>query len=94
MQELLTTIASASGLIEKGGIIGLLLMFGGLLGYGCVRLRSDLIACHKQREAELTSAFKQRDKARFALVKCRAALEANGIKVDLSDISDLLGDEA
>lgn len=81
MQELFTIIASASGLIEKGGVIGVLLIFCGILVGEVMRLRKLL-----------ADVYRQRDKARFALVKARSALSNAGIAIDFSDVSDLIGD--
>jgi len=81
MQELFTVITGASGLIEKGGVIGVLLIFCGILVGEVVRLRKTLV-----------ETYRQRDKARFALVKARAALSSAGIQVDFADVSEFLGD--
>lgn len=83
MQDLITAIPALSGLIEKGGIIGVLLVFSGVMVWEILRLRG-----------ELSKTYQQRDKARYAVVKCRAALDAAGIKVDLTDIADLIGGDA
>lgn len=82
MQDFITALPAVSALIEKAGIIGVLVILGGLLAWEVLRLRRELAKCYRER-----------DKARYAVVKCRAALDAAGIKVDLTDIADLLGAE-
>lgn len=82
MQELIGALPAISGLIEKAGVVGVLIIIAAMLVWEVIRLRGDLAKCYRER-----------DKARLAVVKCRAALEANNIKVDLSDIADLIGAE-
>lgn len=83
MPDIVTPLVGYAGLIEKGGIIGVMLIFIAVLVYEVIRLRKIL-----------TSTYRERDKARLALIKCRAALDFANIKVDLSDVADLIGDEA
>ncbi len=74
-------ISAALGLIEKGGILAVFLI-AGFFGYREIqRLR-----------AELAALYKQRDKWRIGFVKCKSALDHANIKVDLSDIADLIGE--
>lgn len=82
MQELITALPAISGLIEKAGIVGVLIIIAAALAWEVYRLRGELGKCCRER-----------DRARLAVVKCRAALEAHDIKVDLTDITDLLGME-
>lgn len=83
MQELLTALPTVSALIEKAGLVGVLIIIAGVLAWEIYRLRGELGKCYRER-----------DRARLAVVKCRAALDAHNIKVDLSDIADLVGAEA
>jgi hypothetical protein len=78
------------GLIEKGGVIGLLVIFCGVLIWEIRRGRETV---NKMRE-ELAKVYGQRDRCRLAFVKCKAACDAAQVKVDLSDISDMLGEGA
>jgi len=78
MGDIVGALPQLAGLIEKGGVVGLLLLICGVLAYEVRRLRSQSI-----------KTFAQRDKWRLAYVKCKAALDTAGIKVDLSDLADL-----
>lgn len=82
MPDIVAPLIAASGLIEKGGIVGVLLIFISALVWEVLRLRKTL-----------TATYRERDKARMALIKCRAALDFANIKVDLSDVADLIGNE-
>lgn len=85
MQEIVGAIAGAAGIIEKAGIIGVMLFVMAFLMWERVRLVK-----------ELSRMYRQRDRWRLAFVKCKAALDnANPpIKIDLSDLSDLVGEES
>jgi ribosome-interacting GTPase 1 len=81
--ELLTAIPALAGLVEKAGIIGLLLIVVGMLIYERLRLLK-----------ELTKTLSQRDKWRLAYVKCKDALDHHGVKVDLTDLANLIEGES
>lgn len=87
MQELVTALPALSGLIEKGGIIGVLLIACGVLVW---EIRRGRRREHEFRN-EMAKVYGQRDKWRIAFVKCKAALDAAGVKVDLSDLQELIG---
>lgn len=79
MDQLLGWLPQLVSIIEKGGPTGLLLIGLILLGKDYLRLRNLLV-----------KVYGQRDKARLGFVKCKAACDAGGVKVDLSDVDDLL----
>lgn len=82
MQELVGGIAALSGVIEKGGIVGVMLILTAFLGWWSHRLRKQLAA-----------VYRQRDRCRLISVRYRSHLDAAGIKVDISDILEMLGDD-
>lgn len=82
MQELLAVLQGATGLIEKGGIIGLMLIVIGVMGYEINRLRKENVR-----------AFRQRDKARLGWTLYRAAAEGAGLKVDVSAMEQFADDD-
>ena len=83
MAELFSAIPQLAGLIEKGGIIGLLVIIAAVLIWEVRRLRGELTKC-----------FRERDRWRLAFVKCKAACDTAGVKIDLSDLADLVGEPA
>lgn len=83
MQELVTGIAGLAGLIEKGGIIGVLLIGIAVLVYE-----------RQTRVKELVKTYRQRDKARLVCVRYKGALDTAGIRVDTADIDVMFGEEA
>lgn len=86
--DIFAALPQLVALIEKGGVTGLLLLGCGVLVWEIRRGRRVLHA----KNDELAKAYGQRDKARLGLVKCKAACDAAGVKVDLSDIAVLLGE--
>lgn len=66
---------------EKLGIVGILLIFVGYLIWDRLRLMK-----------EMRKTYQMRDKWRLAYVRAKAVLDANNLKLDLSDMSDLLGE--
>lgn len=75
MQELIAQLPIISGIVEKGGIIGLLLLIMAVLIWERTRLVK-----------ELTSTYRDRDKNRLGFVICKGACDANNIKVDLTPL--------
>jgi hypothetical protein len=80
--ELLTAIPALAGLVEKAGVVGLLLIVVGMLIYERLRLLK-----------ELTKTYAQRDKWRLAYVKCKDSLDHHGIKIDMTDLAALIQEE-
>lgn len=78
MQEIISALPALSALIEKGGIVGVMLIAIAVLVYERVRLSK-----------ELTSTYRQRDKWRLGYVICKQACDAAGLHPDLSQLSDL-----
>lgn len=70
--ELLGTITALSGVVEKGGVIGLLIIF-------CVVV---CIIAYKLRE-ELKKVYARLEKARIAYALYRQACINNNIKVEI-----------
>lgn len=75
MQEIIAAIPALSGLIEKGGMIGILVVLIYFLVREILRLRK-----------ELAMAYAQRDRERLISVRYRSALDNAGLKVDVTDI--------
>lgn len=82
MQEFVGTIASLSGVIEKGGIVGVLMLAAGFLGWWSWQLRKQLHV-----------VYRQRDYARSVMFRYKGALDAASIKVDISDIEKTFADD-
>jgi hypothetical protein len=80
MPEILAAIPQVAALVEKAGVIGLLIAAVVVLAYERMRLLRDL-----------KSAYNQRDRWRLACVKYRAACDnaVPPIHVDVSDLADL-----
>lgn len=83
MAELFSAIPQLAGLIEKGGIIGLLVIIAAVLIWEVRRLRAELSKCYRER-----------DRWRLAFVRCKGICDAAGTKIDLSDLADLMGEAA
>lgn len=77
--ELLTALPQLAALVEKLGVVGLLLIAVAWLTYERMRLLKDVV-----------SAYKQRDRWRLAAVKYKDACDHAGIRVDTSDLADLI----
>lgn len=77
MPELIAGITQLSGLIEKGGIIAVLIV---VIGFSFAEIRRMRIL--------VAVTFSERDKARALAGRYKYALEASNpaIKVDISDI--------
>ena len=73
--EFIQALPQLQSIIEKLGVVGLLIIALGWLSYERVRLLKEATACYKSRE-----------KWRVAYAKCKAALEAANIKIDLTDL--------
>ena len=85
MGDILTALPQLSALIEKGGVIGLLLIVAGVLGSEVWRLRKDKDVLR----AELEKAHGQRDRFRIGFAVCKAECDRAGIKLDLSLLTDM-----
>jgi hypothetical protein len=81
MGEIIGQIPALAGLVEKGGVIGLLVIVCAVLGYEVRRLR-----------AELAKTYGQRDKYRVGFVICKAECDRAGLKPDLSSLADIVND--
>lgn len=86
MDPILGSLPQFAGLIEKGGVIGLLLIVCGVLVYEIRRGRRIV----HDKQNELAAVYGQRDKALLALVKVKTVCESHNIKVDLSDVDALM----
>jgi hypothetical protein len=78
MDQLLTALPALAGLIEKGGIVGLLVIFTGTLIWDRIRLMK-----------ELKRAYRGRDRARIERERFRSACVAANITVDISDVAHM-----
>lgn len=90
MDVLLGQLPQLVALIEKAGVVGLLVIFCAVLIWEIRKGRQRL---HDLRE-EMTKIYGQRDKWRLAYVKCKAACDGANppIRVDLSDLGELVGE--
>lgn len=78
MEAIIGGIPAIAGLIEKGGVIGLLLIIIGVLGNEVFRLRK-----------ELTKQYGLRDKFRLGFAICKGECDRAGLKPDLSMVNDI-----
>lgn len=79
MAEIVNALPQLASLIEKGGVIGLLIIISAVLGREVWRLRKDL-----------TKQYALRDKYRLGFALCKQELDRNKITIDLSVMGDLL----
>lgn len=77
--DILQALPQLAALIEKLGVIGVLLIAVIWLVYERLRLLK-----------EVTATYKQRDRWRLACVKYKAACDQAHIAVDTSDLADLI----
>ena len=77
--EILEAIQQLSGIVERLGVVGLLIAAVAWLVHERVRLMRELM-----------TAYRQRDRWRLAATKYRAALDAAHIAVDTTDLQDLI----
>ena len=84
LNEVLTLVPKVADIVEKAGIIGILLVVCGVLGWALWK-----------RTAELSAVYRQRDKWRLAFVQAKSILVAEKLdsRLNLSDMEDLLGKE-
>lgn len=83
MQELVSAVAALAGIVEKGGIIGLLVIAVAFAFWWIHQLRKELIRTYRQRD------FCRQVRARY-----RFALDNAGITVKIDDIeSEMKEDE-
>ena len=82
MADLIASIPEFAGLIEKAGVIGLLLIVLAVMGKEMYRLR-----------IELTKTYKQRDTYRMGYALCKQACDVANIKVDLHFMNELMSGE-
>lgn len=77
--ELLAALPQLAALIEKLGVVGLLLVAVGWLVYERMRLLKDLVVSNRNL-----------NRWRLASTKYRDACDHHGIKVDMTDLADLI----
>jgi hypothetical protein len=81
MQELLNALPVLSGVVDKAGVVGI------LLG-GCIFLGWQL----DKRRKELIKTYRERDKARMIQNRYKTVLDQRGIDVNVSDIIEMFAD--
>lgn len=81
--DLFDQLPKFADLIAKSGVIGLLLIICAVLVNEVRRLRN-----------ELTRTYALRDKWRTGFTICKSALDFNKISVDLSQMQDVLKEDA
>lgn len=86
MGDIVGLLPQLAALIEKGGVVGVLLIVCGALVYEIRRSRRII----HDKNGELFNVYGQRDRALLMVVKLRTVCEANKIMVDLTDVRDLL----
>lgn len=79
MGEIVSALPGLAGAIEKGGVIAVLVLIIAVLAFEVRRLR-----------AENRTAFEARNKYRLGFALCKAECDRNGLKPDLSLLTDLL----
>ena len=82
MQELVGAIASFSGVIEKGGIIAVMMIMLGMLAKYCWSLKKLLAV-----------VYRQRDRSRLIQIRYKGALDNAKITVDVSDIDRIFQED-
>lgn len=82
MQELVTALTALFGIVEKGGVAGVLIIAVGGLIWDRMRM---------VKRMELT--FNQRDKARMIQIRYKGALDNAKIVVDVSDIIEMFANK-
>lgn len=83
MDAIFSALPQLASLIEKGGVVGVLLIVCAVLGYEVRRLR-----------ALAPVIYKQRDRWRLAYTIVKAAADSAGAKYDLRDLEDLLREDS
>ena len=83
MADIVGSLPALAGLIEKAGVVGLLLIICAVLGREVWRLRG-----------ELTHQYALRDKYRMGFVIAKNECDRNNIKLDLSFMNDILKESA
>lgn len=81
--ELVTQLPALAALIEKLGVIGLLLIVVGWLVYERLRLVK-----------KLAETYQNRDRWRLAYTIVKTAADAKGVTYDLRDVEDLVKEDA
>lgn len=79
MGDVVGALPQLASLIEKGGVVGLLIIITGVLGHEVWRLRK-----------ELAKQYGIRDKYRLGFALCKQALDNANIKIDLTVMGDIL----
>lgn len=79
MQEIISALPAISGLVEKGGIVGLLIVMVGVLIYERMRLTK-----------ELTATYKERDTWRLRSVIYKQACDGANLHPDMSQLNDFI----
>lgn len=75
MPEWVAVIPQLAGIIEKGGVIGMLLIVAVAIGWRLSR-----------KERELNRVYAQRDFCRQVSARYKVLLDSHGIKVDITDL--------
>lgn len=86
MEQLLAVLPQLAELIQKAGVVGVLLIALAVLVYEVRRARAHA----QELRSQLQAVYGQRDRALLSLVKVKTICEAKGITVDLRDVHDLL----
>lgn len=86
MDAILNSLPQLVEIVNKGGVIGVLILVCAVLIYEIKRSRRII----HDKQDELAAVYGQRDRALLAVVKCKTLLEANKIAVDLSDVQAMI----
>lgn len=79
MEQLLGTVPQLVGIVEKAGLLGVLIILLVVAVWEILRLRKTL-----------TQQYALRDKYRLAFALTKKACDDNNIRVDLTLVNDLL----
>lgn len=82
MAEIFGLIPQLADLIQKAGVVGLLLLICGVLVWEIRRLRSEAV-----------KTYRQRDRARLERERYKSACIAHSLAVDISDIAAMFEED-
>lgn len=82
MEAIIGILPQLIDIVNKGGVVGVMLLVTAVLAWEVVRLRKDL-----------TKTYARRDQWRTGFTICKAALDFHEIKVDLSPMQDVLKED-
>lgn len=79
MSDFVSALPQLAAIVEKAGIIGLLIIAAGVLAWYCLQLRKELLR-----------VYAERDVARLKVERYRATCNEHDIEVDTADLDQML----